>query len=110
MTNKIRSLKYLKDNAPMCKNKDNKFIPDFSTRYFLEDYPYGLCIIKDFCAICEVDTPYIDKILIWYEKIMDKQYFIDGTFTGSDLKELALPQNYEIKNISDIYNFYEKLK
>lgn len=109
MTNKIQTLKFLKDNAPMCKNSEDKFIPDFSTRYFKEDFPYGLCILRSFIGITGVKCPMIDNILKWYEKLFGLEYFIDGEFCGKDLKGLPLPQNYGIKTLEDIYTYYNSI-
>ena len=109
MTNKIRTLQYLKDNAPMCKNSNDKFIPNLTTRYFTEDFPYGLCILRSFIGIAGVNCPMIDNVLNWYEKLFGLEYFINGTFCGKDLQSLPLPQNYGIKSIDDIYSYYKSI-
>ena len=106
MTNKIRSIEAFKDiHSPMLKEGD-KYIPDFNSRYFNEDFPYGLCIIKSFCHLAGVKTPIIDKILHWYESINDLEYYINGEFVGKDLKKLLLPQNFGLCHIDDIVRFY----
>lgn len=106
MTAKIRSISaFIGIKSPMVKTKGG-YIPDLQSRYFLEDFPYGLCIIKSFCEIVGIDTPAIDKILMWYEKIAGVSYYKDGKFNGSDLKSLSLPQNYGIKTIEDIDTNY----
>jgi hypothetical protein len=105
MTRKISSLPFLKDSIPMIPVHD-KYIPDLQSRYFLEDYPYGLCIVKSFCVICGIESPNIDIILRWYSNLFNKEYFIGNNFTGRDLLSLPLPQNYGIKTPEDIYTFY----
>lgn len=109
MTNKIRQLVYLKDGVPMIRQENGSFVPNFESRYFTEDFPFGLCIVKDFCRICGVDTPHIDRVLGWYDKLFHKNYYHSGKFFGSGLKELPLPQNWDIKNIDDLYKYYEHL-
>ena len=109
MTNKIRQLVYLKDGVPMIQQENGSFVPNFESRYFTEDFPFGLCIVKDFCCICGVSTPYIDCVLGWYDKLFNKNYYVSGKFSGPGLKELPLPQNWNIKNIDDLYKCYEHL-
>ncbi len=57
LTRKIRSLPFLKDQVPMLKVGDEKYKPDFGSRYFKEDFAYGLCIVKSFCEISRLETP-----------------------------------------------------
>lgn len=100
----IESFKGLK--APMIE-KDGKYFPDFNSRYFIEDFPFGLFIIKGFACICDIDTPYIDKVLMWFQNIKKKEYIIDGKLKGKDVNELGIPQNYGIDTIEKIYYFYK---
>ena len=54
--NKLKSIKSFKGiKAPMIKSK-GKYIPDYESRYFTEDFPYGLLIIKWFALICDIIT------------------------------------------------------
>jgi hypothetical protein len=104
LTNKIITLPYLSNGFPM-KQIRYKYIPDLTSRYFVEDFP-SLCTVKSFCEICGIKTPTIDAILKWYCGLMNLLYFKENEFSGDDLKDLLLPQNYGIKTIEDIYNFY----
>lgn len=104
--NKMRSIESFKNiKAPVVKEND-KFFPDYNSRYFLEDFPFGLLIIKGFAVICDVDTPSIDKILNWVQKELDKEYLIGNKLIGKNLIETGIPQNYGIKTKEDIYSFY----
>jgi hypothetical protein len=106
MTEKIKSIIPFRGiKAPMIKTEKG-FVPDFSSRYFLEDFPYGLCIIKGFCDIAEIDTPCIDEILMWFERIFEVEYYVNGKFEGKDLKYLPLPKNYGLNSIEDIISYY----
>lgn len=106
LTRKIRSIDAFKGiYSPMIK-KELGYIPDFQSRYFTEDFPYGLCIIKGFCCICDVDTPYIDDVLRWYERIVNQEYFTKSGFDGQDLVNTAIPQQFGIQSKTDIYYFY----
>lgn len=106
MTEKIRSITAFKNiKAPMIAT-DKGYIPDLRSRYFIEDFPYGLCIIKDFCKIVGLDTPAIDKVLYWFQRIAGYEYFVRGKFEGKDLKNLPLPENYGLKSKEKIIAYY----
>ncbi|MBK5240345.1 NAD/NADP octopine/nopaline dehydrogenase family protein [Clostridium sp.] len=107
MTAQISNKPALKNiQSPLIKTEKG-YIPDFNSRYFLEDFPYGLCIIKSFCELLEVKTPFIDKILMWFETFYGVEYYVDGKFVGKDLKVLPLPQNFAINSIEDVFAYYK---
>jgi len=106
MTEKIRSIKAFSGiKVPMIR-REKGYVPDFNSRYFKEDFPYGLCIIKSFCDIIGLNTPMIDEILLWYEATNGLNYFVEGKFEGKDLTDLLLPQNFGLKCVEDIVEFY----
>lgn len=41
------------------------WVPDFQSRYFTEDFPFGLHFIKQLAEEKEVPTPTIDKVYAW---------------------------------------------
>lgn len=107
MTKKIRSITAFKGiKSPMAET-ENGFIPDFSSRYFQEDFPFGLCIIKGFCELADLKTPNIDKVLRCFERVIGVEYFTNGQFYGRDLRGLPLPQNYSLNTMEDIKNYYK---
>ncbi|NMB07176.1 MAG: hypothetical protein GX981_02165 [Tissierellia bacterium] len=106
MTDKISNIVAFKGiKAPMIKTKKG-YIPDFNSRYFLEDFPYGLCIIKGFCDIVGLKTVYIDKVLMWFESITKVEYYVNKKFEGKDLKDLPIPRNFGLNSIEDIKSYY----
>lgn len=107
MTNKIKNIAAFKGiKAPMiCRG--TKYIPDFNSRYFLEDFPFGLCIIKGFCLVANIPTPYIDKILDWYQRIRNTEYFVNHSLT-ENAKVLPLPQNFNIQSLEQIIDYYNR--
>jgi opine dehydrogenase len=106
MTMKISNIISLKDiKSPMIITEKG-YIPDLKSRYFVEDFPFGLCIIKSFCKMIDLKTPLIDKILMWFENITGVEYYVDGKFEGKDLKNLPLPQNFGINSVEDIIAYY----
>lgn len=67
-TEKIRNISAFKNiKAPMVKKEDG-WIPDFSSRYFIEDFPYGLKFIKDLAFSNNISVPIINKVYLWGEK------------------------------------------
>ena len=106
LVDKMKSIESFKQiKAPMLK-KGERFYPDYDSRYFTEDFPYGLLIIKGFAVICNVDTPCIDKIIEWEQSMVGKEYLVNGKLAGANLDETGIPQNYGIKTKEDIYKIY----
>ena len=65
LTHKLRSIQAFKGiKAPM-KQVAGGYVPDFGSRYFTEDFPYGLQIIQHQAQEHHVATPVIDRVLSW---------------------------------------------
>jgi len=106
MTRKIKSIQAFKGiNAPMVENPEG-FIPDFQSRYFTEDFPYGLCIIKGIADILRMETPRIDEVLQWYETVTGVTYYENGYFNGPDLEGLPIPRNFGIDSMEELVRYY----
>jgi len=68
MTHKFQSIASLSTiQSPMIK-VEGGWIPDFKDRYFTEDIPYGMQVIKDLADKHDIETPTIDKVLSWGKK------------------------------------------
>lgn len=65
MTRKIQSIESFSTILSPMKKTDNGWIPDFGSRYFTEDFPYGLRMIHDLAHEHHVDVPHIDKVYNW---------------------------------------------
>mmetsp|Transcript_8691 Transcript_8691/g.7644 ORF Transcript_8691/g.7644 Transcript_8691/m.7644 type:complete len:324 (-) Transcript_8691:160-1131(-) len=75
---------------------------NIKTRFFDEDIPYGLCILKDIAGLVNVQTPAIDKMIEWHQKFMNKQYIINGKLNKKLLKETGCPSRFGIKSIEQL--------
>lgn len=65
LRNKISSIPAFQNiTSPMIKI-ENGWIPDFNSRYFTEDFPFGLSYIKQLAQENNVATPIIDKVFEW---------------------------------------------
>lgn len=106
LKNKIQSIKGFKNIGTPSIETENGYVPDFNSRYFTADIPYGLLIIKSFALITKTSTPMIDEILFWYQSIVNKKYITKEGNLDIDSKNLHLPQNYGIDTIEKIYDFY----
>ncbi len=93
MTKKIRSIKSLQNLYSPMKKADNGWIPDFNSRYFTADFPFGLAILEELSDILDYNAKNIKETMSWYRKV-----------TGNTEK-LNL-SDYGISTLNDIYNFY----
>ena len=105
LTKKITSIKSLSKITFPMKESQNGFVPNFASRYFIEDVPYGLTILKGFAQITDVKTPYMDEVLRWNGKKMEEEY-IDKSGKILLNNKAVFPQKFGIKTVEDIYNFY----
>ncbi|MCM1076577.1 MAG: NAD/NADP octopine/nopaline dehydrogenase family protein [Bacteroides sp.] len=80
LTAKIRSIAAFKGIYAPTKPTPGGvgYIPDYDNRYFSEDIPFGMMLIKYMAEINGLRTPMIDEIIRWYEKITGKN-FLDGS-------------------------------
>lgn len=113
MTKKLSSIHSLKNIFSLLRKNehDTKYFIDASSRYFREDFPFGLCILRGFAEIANVKTPCMDKVLKWYEKVFGVEYFdSDGNFQGRDLVSTGISQNFGITTMEDVNKFYMVVK
>ncbi len=65
LARKLRSIEAFKGIMAPMKKTEGGFVPDISSRYFTEDFPYGLALIYRLAHKNNVDTPVIDMIYNW---------------------------------------------
>ena len=74
LTEKIRSIVEFQNITSPMKKVDGGWIPDFESRYFIEDFPYGLRYIWQLAFENNISCPNIDKVYHWgLEKIDNKK-------------------------------------
>jgi hypothetical protein len=81
---------------------DKGFIPNLSHRFFVEDIPFGLVIIKSIAILLNVKTPNIDKVLFHFQKIMDKEFISYDNKKGKNYSESASILNFGIDGLSKL--------
>ena len=73
---------------------------NLNARFFWEDVPFGLVILKDIGELVDVKTPNMDKQIIFHQKFMPVKYVCDKTGKFLDSKavqESGAPRAYGIK-------------
>lgn len=65
LTAKISSIPAFQTILSPMKETAGGWVPDFGTRYFTEDFPFGLRWIKELAQKHQIDTPVIDEVYSW---------------------------------------------
>lgn len=65
LTNKLSSIEGFKGILAPMKKIDGGWVPDFSSRYYTEDFPYGLRFIWQLAHEHQIETPTIDRVFEW---------------------------------------------
>ena len=65
LTKKISSIPAFQTILSPMKKVDGGWIADFGSRYFTEDFPFGLRWIQELAKEKEIDTPIIDEVYSW---------------------------------------------
>lgn len=108
LTKKLKSIPSFHDlTLPMLKDEDG-YLPNFESRFYTEDIPNGLCILKALSLFVGVQTTNIDRVILWYCHMTGKKYLNnDGSF-GSDIKNANIPQNFGLDTLEKIVAFYSR--
>lgn len=94
LTKKIKSITGFKGlKTPSIRINDG-YVPDFTSRYFKADFPYGLAILIQIAHLMKIETPEMDKVYSWYKKIQP------------DVEEFSLAK-YGITNRNQFIDFYK---
>lgn len=73
LTNKLHSIPAFKGIlSPMIVNQFGKYEPDFSSRYFIEDFPYGMRFIIETAEKYGVNISNINAVYNWGLKVIEK--------------------------------------
>lgn len=69
LSNRICNIDRLKGlYSPVIKERKG-YVPDFNSRYFVSDFPLGIKIIIEIAKLFDVETPNMNMIWSWYEKV-----------------------------------------
>jgi hypothetical protein len=81
---------------------DGGYVPDWSSRFFWEDVPHGLVVLRGIADLAGVAVPKIDRVLAWAQGRMGTQYLVDGRLVGPDLAESGAPQAWGITSLAQL--------
>ncbi len=87
--------------APV-KSHNGGFVPDFQSRYLAEDVPYALIATRGVSELAEVPTPVMDRVIYWAQDRLGKEYLVNGSLKGGDVKESRAPQRYGFNDIDQL--------
>lgn len=83
LASRICSLERLKGLYSPVIKKENGFEPDFESRYFVSDFPFGIKIMIETAKLFDVSTPTMNAIWEWYERVQPDRakncFFLDMT-------------------------------
>lgn len=65
LARKLSSIQGFKGISSPMRETTEGWVPDFASRYFTEDFPYGLRYIWELAHQLNIDVPYIDKVYNW---------------------------------------------
>lgn len=108
MTKKLKSIRAFEAVMVPLKQTGSRYVPDMDSRMFVEDYPFGVCVIKDFARIANVKTPTVDLLLEFYFKLSGHRYFnADGSYT-KEILETGIPGVHGLTELNQIVEFYHQ--
>ena len=81
-------------------------IPKIDSRFFTEDIPFGLCILRNLADMLEIEVPLVNKFIIWHQNWMGKEYLKDGKLNPDLLGETGAPIRYGIKSLDSLVRDY----
>lgn len=103
LTHKLSTIKAFKGIKMSMVTINGSYSIDYTNRYFTEDIPFGLLIIKSIAVLLHKETPNIDSVINWMQKKMNKKYLINGKFEGEDLSTSGIVQNYHINTAEKLF-------
>lgn len=81
--------------TPMRRTPEG-LMPDFESRFLVEDIPHGMAILKGVAEIVDIETPTLDSVMTWCQERMGKEYLRGGRLCGRDVGETDAPQVFGI--------------
>lgn len=97
LTERIRGIRALSGRPMPLRPAEGGFTPDTRAYYFTEDIPYGVVLLRGVAEAAGVETPLMDAVIRWSERILGRRYFGgDGTMNGGDVAGLPLPARFGI--------------
>ncbi len=87
LTKKITSIKGVKGLTSPVMSTPKGLIPDFESRYFTADFPYGLSILVQIAKLLGISTSNMISTLEWYYSVAGKRREFDNSEFGINTKQ-----------------------
>jgi opine dehydrogenase len=105
LTKKMKNIRAMSENyIPLIKTRKG-YIPDIKSYFFTEDLCYGLIVLKSIMLLTETPTPVMDKIILWAQNLIGKEFIVNGILSGKDLVDISIPQNFGLSSLADLVKF-----
>lgn len=91
--------------VPMNKEGDG-FVLNTKARTFVEDIPFGLCVLKDLAEKVGFEAPFMTKCIEWHQEMMGKEYVKDGKLNPALIHETGAPSKYGINTLEQLMAKY----
>lgn len=80
---------------------------DFDCRFFTDDIPYGLLVAKSLAVKLQVETPFIDGVIIWAQTVRGEDYLdshghINTEYCLGAKFVTGIPEAYGLDKLEDI--------
>ena len=93
--------------TPVVEQEDGTCKLNMDCRFFTDDIPYGLLIAKWIAEALDVETPFIDEVIQWAQKLrgeefltadnkINKDFCLEGKYTS------GIPESYGFSSVEDI--------
>lgn len=91
--------------VPMVQ-QDGGYMVNVNARIFTEDIPFGLCVLKGVAELLNLETPFITAAIEWHQKLMGKQFVVDGKLNSAEIHETGAPQRFGFTTIEQLIDHY----
>lgn len=81
--------------------KDGEYFLKEDSRFLTEDIPFGLLMFKGIATLIGINTPNIDKIILWSQQILKTEY-LNKEGKLINYYNTGCPQNFDILNLDDL--------
>lgn len=88
--------------APLRLVEENAYAPWFEARYLSEDVPYGLLVTRGIAELAGVATPASDRVILWAQERLGKDYLAGGRVAGRDVAGSRAPQRFGIQSVEEL--------
>lgn len=93
--------------TPTVEREDGSRELDIHCRFFTDDIAYGLLVAKWLAEELDVETPFIDEVIMWAQNLRGEKFLTEGGKINKDfcLKEKfisGIPPSYGISSVDGI--------